>query len=125
MRDGGAESFCHGLVLGLLSAYAERGNGRPASFLKSSREGGDGYPDIAFADARTRRGVILELKKADGPEASDMGKSCQDALAQIKQRRCWAVFEGLGISQAVIYGVAFSGKDCRIMGEEMALPGAA
>lgn len=124
VRDGGAESFYHGLVLGLLSAYAERGNGRPASFLKSNREGGDGYPDIAFADARTRRGVILELKKADGPEASDMGKSCQDALAQIKQRRYWAIFEGLGISQAVIYGVAFSGKDCRIMGEEMALPGA-
>lgn len=122
VRDGGTESFYHGLALGLLSAYAEKGIGRSASFLESNREGGDGYPDIAFADGRTRKGVILELKKADGPEA--MGKACQEALAQIKERRYWETFDGLGLTSSILYGIAFSGKDCRIACEEIPLPGA-
>ena len=124
VRDAGAESFYHGLMLGMLSAasVARDENGRIViADLASNREAGDGYSDIAFCDTDRTVGVVIELKRTESMNARDLMNRCREAMRQIEARKYWEIFEGTGIGTVRMYGIAFSGKDCRMMLETRSL----
>ena len=110
VRDTGSEAFYHGLLLGLLST-----SGRLS--LESNQESGDGYFDLRFVDAHDNVAVILELKKTDNP--ADLSDTSRRALRQIHERRYFADYTGAGFRHVWLYGVAFSGKHCRMAVEKL------
>ena len=53
--------------------------------------------------------------------ARDLMNRCREAMRQIEARKYWEIFEGTGIGTVRMYGIAFSGKDCRMMLETRSL----
>ena len=112
VRDTGSEAFYHGLLLGLLGASDRLS-------LESNQESGDGYFDLRFVDAHDNVAVILELKKTDHP--ADLSEVAHRALSQIHERRYFADYTGAGFRSVWLYGIAFSGKHCRMAAEKLSI----
>lgn len=125
VRDGSAEAFYHGLLVGLLSTYASearRANGLARIELISNAEAGDGYADILLRDRQTRKGIVIELKKSEAPGLPSLEAASRRALEQIRARRYAAAFAGRRVAGVLLFGIAFSGKRCWVEAEEAALP---
>lgn len=101
------ENFYHGLLLGLLRSRADW-------LTRSNTEMGEGYSDIVVCTPE-RTGIVIELKYA---EDGKLEKGCQEALAQIEDRKYAAALEGTGVCRVIKYGIAFCRKDCRVAVEE-------
>lgn len=111
LRDA-AENLYHGLLLGMLADL--QGPYAPKD-IRSNVEAGDGYGDILCVSHDVSIGIILELKKAKSAEASDLIKSAQKALNQIKDRGYKAYFRTDTTKCIYSYGIAFYGKHCAIL----------
>ena len=97
------ESYYHGFTVALFA-------GTPLE-VTSSRESGDGRPDVVIADPDGQRGFVLELKHAESEEALESG--VREALGQIAKFR---YLEGLPayMKQRRAYGIAFHKKRCMV-----------
>ena len=111
--DTTAESFYHGLVLGMLSFM------RDFYVIASNRESGYGRFDIMLKPRPEHRefpAVIIEVKAAKG-EADDLDALAAAARRQIDEKNYAASFEAEGITDIMKFGYAFFGKRsaiCRV-----------
>lgn len=121
VRDSAAEGFYHGFMTGLLSSAVTAGSKGYFSNLSSNRESGNGYADLSFLCTARDVGVILEFKKAESSDREAMIGACETALAQIRQKDYCAALRFEGISTAMIYGMAFRGKQFAVLAEKIAL----
>ena len=108
-REEQKENFYHGLLLGLL-----RGS-NPDWLIKSNRESGDGYSDILIEPENPDAGIIIEVKYA--ASISGLDKACENAMAQIKNRRYDETLRENGRCDILAYGIAFHKKRCRVVCE--------
>ena len=110
-REEQKENFYHGLLLGLL-----RGS-NPDWLIKSHRESGDGYSDILIEPENPDAGIIIEVKHA--ASISGLDKACENAMAQIKNRRYDEALRENGRCEILAYGIAFHKKRCRVVCERL------
>ena len=110
-REEQKENFYHGLLLGLL-----RGS-NPDWLIKSNRESGDGYSDILIEPENPDAGIIIEVKHA--ASISGLDKACENAMAQIKNRRYDETLRENGRCDILAYGIAFHKKRCRVVCERL------
>lgn len=103
--DAGAESFYHGLVLGLIALMDNQYK------IKSNRESGDGRYDISLIPRENRYpGIIMELKWKKDLKEDGLIELANQALAQIDNNRYDAEMKEDGIHDVLKFGIAFSGK---------------
>ena len=103
--DAGAESFYHGLVLGLIALMDNQYK------IKSNRESGDGRYDISLIPRENRYpGIIMELKWKKDLNEDELIKLADQALTQIDNNRYDAEMKEDGIQDVLKFGIAFSGK---------------
>lgn len=110
-REEQKENFYHGLLLGLL-----RGS-NPDWLIKSNRESGDGYSDILIEPENPDAGIIIEVKHA--ASIGGLDKACENAMAQIKNRRYDETLRENGRCDILAYGIAFHKKRCRVVCERL------
>lgn len=110
-REEQKENFYHGLLLGLL-----RGS-NPDWLIKSNRESGDGYSDILIEPENPDAGIIIEVKHA--ASISGLDKACENAMAQIKNRRYDEALRENGRCEILAYGIAFHKKRCGVVCERL------
>ena len=107
--DSGAESFYHGLVLGLIAMMDNQYK------IKSNRESGDGRYDISMIPRDEKYpGIIMELKAEKGLNEKSLEDLSADALKQIDDRGYDAEMREDGITDIMKLGIAFSGKKVKI-----------
>ena len=107
--DSGAESFYHGLVLGLIAMMDNQYK------IKSNRESGDGRYDISMIPRDEKYpGIIMELKAEKGLNEKSLEDLSADALKQIDDRGYDAEMREDGIMDIMKLGIAFSGKKVKI-----------
>jgi hypothetical protein len=93
------EDFYHGFILGILQNIG-------GYSLKSNREAGLGRLDaVMLPSQRSKPYIILEFKITDSWKG--LGGACDDALAQIDERRYTEEPMGMGYMNVIRYGVAF------------------
>lgn len=103
--DAGAESFYHGLMLGIIALLDNQYK------IKSNRESGDGRYDISLFPRENRYpGIIMELKWKSGLDEKGLELLANDALCQIDEKRYASEFYEDGIEKLLKLGIAFSGK---------------
>ena len=99
-----AESYYHGFMAGLL-----KNAGRYAVY--SNRESGNGRPDIVLTELKFRgRAMILKLKISDTIQG--MEKKCEEALAQIEEKKYAVPLEDDGYQPILKYAICFFKKGC-------------
>ena len=99
------ENFYHGILLGLLR-YKENW------LIKSNAESGEGYSDILIEIPKSRTGIIIEIKYAEGA-AFDL--SCHKAVEQIREKHYDAILLEDGMENIIKYGIAFYKKRCKVL----------
>ena len=109
--DAMKENFYHGLLLGLL-----RGS-NPDWLIKSNRELGDGFSDILIMPEDPDAGIVIEVKYAK--EMKELDAACENAMAQIKNKRYDEALRYEGRCDILAYGIAFCRKRCRVVGEKL------
>lgn len=63
--------------------------------MSSNQESGDGYSDILVENEDGETGIVIELKYADD---GNLEKACEEALAQITDKRYEEEFLEQGIT---------------------------
>lgn len=109
--DNMKENFYHGLLLGLL-----RGS-NPDWLIKSTRESGDGFSDILIRPEDPDEGIVIEVKYAK--EIKGLDVACEAAMTQIKDKRYYEALRDEGRCNILAYGIAFSRKRCKVIGEKL------
>lgn len=109
--DNMKENFYHGLLLGLL-----RGS-NPDWLIKSNRESGDGFSDILIRPEDPDEGIVIEVKYAK--EIKGLDVACEAAMTQIKDKRYYEALRDEGRCNILAYGIAFSRKRCKVIGEKI------
>ena len=108
--DTGSESFYHGLVLGLVALMDDQYK------IRSNRESGDGRYDISLSPRYPDHpGIIMELKWGKGLNAEALERLASEALEQIESKQYDTEMRSEGITDICRFGIAFSGKDIRII----------
>lgn len=102
------ENSYHMFLTGVLAGNADWS-------VKSNIEAGKGYADIIVKPDDPDTGMIFELKVASG--INDMEKVCQEAIAQIKEKRYAEYLADEGRHNVLMYGIAFYKKRCKVMVE--------
>ena len=105
------EAFYHGLMLGLTASLD-----KTQYELKSNKESGLGRYDIVIipvAPATTNPAIILELKSVKS--SANLEQEAKQALAQIAERQYEAEIKQRGINKIVKIGLAFCGKEFKII----------
>ena len=108
--DVSAESFYHGLILGMLSFM------RDIYVVTSNRESGYGRFDIMLKprpDHRNFPAVIIEVKAAKD-ESEDLAALAAEARRQIDVKYYAAALEAEGITDIMKFGYAFYAKKSAI-----------
>ena len=98
------ENFYHGMVLGLLRSQGKW-------LVKSNAETGEGYSDISVCTPE-RIGIVIELKYAND---GNLDAACEEALKQIESKQYAEGLKRRGMKKIIKYGMAFWGKECRVM----------
>lgn len=109
--DNMKENFYHGLLLGLL-----RGS-NPDWLIKSNCESGDGFSDILIRPEDPDEGIVIEVKYAK--EIKGLDVACEAAMTQIKDKRYYEALRDEGRCNILAYGIAFSRKRCKVIGEKI------
>ena len=104
--DGAAESFYHGMVLGLVASLSTK------YFIRSNREAGEGRFDLQL-EPRDKKmpGIRMEFKAAPASKKAGLSKLADEALTQISDRGYQRDLEERGVAEIIRYGIAFSGKN--------------
>ncbi|MEE3423334.1 MAG: AAA family ATPase, partial [Succinimonas sp.] len=106
VRDFGSEGFYHGFITGVLGITA--GSSKE---LKSNRESGNGYFDLAIMDERISAAVIMEFKISERIKASVRKKECIEALNQIERNDYDSEFRD-DYDTIKKFGIVFFKKTC-------------
>jgi len=109
-REDQKENFYHGLLLGLLRS-------EPDWLILSNAESGEGFSDILIEPEDPDMGLVIEVKYASGISALE--RACQEAMAQIKERRYDEKLRNDGREDIGAYGIAFCRKRCRVIFEKL------
>jgi hypothetical protein len=109
VRDFGSEGFYHGFITGVLGITA--GSSKE---LKSNRESGNGYFDLAIMDERISAAVIMEFKISERIKASVRKKECIEALNQIERNDYDSEFQD-DYDTIKKFGIVFFKKTCVVM----------
>ena len=104
VRRNMKENFYHGMLLGLLQSQGRW-------LVKSNTETGEGYSDISV-QTPDRIGMIIELKYADN---GNLEKACEEALAQIEEKKYAEGLKRRGTKKIIKYGIAFCEKECMVV----------
>ena len=104
VRTTTKENFYHGMVLGLLRSQG-------TWLVKSNAETGEGYSDISVCTPE-RIGIVIELKYAND---GNLDAACEEALKQIENKQYAEGLKRRGMKKIIKYGMAFWGKECRVM----------
>ena len=100
------EEFYHGFLTAVMATMSDY-------TTKSNRESGNGRGDIFMRPVSIRQpAVIIEVKVAD--VAKDLTKKCDEALAQIEEKKYDDELLREGYTNVIKYGIAFYRKDCEI-----------
>lgn len=105
MKKSDSENSYHTFLLGMLVGNTSWG-------VSSNREGGDGRADILINTENPNTGIVIELKKAN--TLSELPSKCQQALAQIREKRYDEALRNEGRNDIWAYGIAFYKKRCRV-----------
>lgn len=105
--DDKKENFYHGLLLGLLRSESKW-------LILSNTESGDGFSDIIIEPEDPDAGIVIEVKYASSVARLD--KACEEALAQIKEKRYDERLRNDGRTEVLTYGIAFCRKRCKVVG---------
>ena len=92
------------MLLGLLQSQGRW-------LVKSNTETGEGYSDISV-QTPDRIGMIIELKYADN---GNLEKACDEALAQIEEKKYAEGLKRRGTKKIIKYGIAFCEKECMVV----------
>lgn len=113
--DTSAESFYHGLVLGLCVMMDSRYS------IRSNRESGKGRFDIQLmpraGSSVTLPGILIELKVAKKEDSPRLKSLAENALLQIHDRHYETEMQSEGTASILKYGVAFCGKEVAVVVE--------
>lgn len=104
VRKSMKENFYHGMLLGLLQSRGDW-------LIRSNAELGEGYSDIVICTS-DKVAIIIELKYADD---GNLEKGCENALAQIENRKYALDLERRRMKTVLKYGMAFCEKECRVV----------
>ena len=104
VRRNMKENFYHGMLLGLLQSQGRW-------LVKSNTETGEGYSDISV-QTPDRIEMIIELKYADN---GNLEKACDEALAQIEEKKYAEGLKRRGTKKIIRYGIAFCEKECMVV----------
>lgn len=108
-HDTSSEIFYHGLLLGICAIFDNK------YFVSSNRESGDGRFDIQIEPkSNNLPGIIIELKSSKNCTDEELIVLSQKALAQINDNKYCIDMQMRGITNIIKFGVAFSGKNCKI-----------
>lgn len=80
--------------------------------VRSNVETGDGYCDISVVMIDDGIGIIIEMKYA---EREELSKYAALALEQIDEKRYADHFADYDVTKVLKYGIACSGKSCKVM----------
>ena len=105
VRDSGSEKFYHGYLLGMLVNM-------DTWLVRSNVETGDGYCDISVVMIDDGIGIIIEMKYAAREE---LAKYAALALEQIDEKRYADHFADYDVTKVLKYGIACSGKSCKVI----------
>ena len=100
----------HMLILGLMAFFAN------THHVRSNRESGDGRYDIGLEPKlihKDMKAIIIEIKVAS--ESDNLKQVAQKAFQQIKDKSYKADMEARGITDYVLLGMAFSGKEVEVV----------
>ena len=88
--------------------------------FQSNGKAGDGYADLAFTSGSGSRriGVVIEIKRCDKIE--DLYDAADAALAQIRDKHYTDHLDKLRCTTQHVYGIAFCGRLCTVVGEKSA-----
>ncbi|MDQ2087986.1 AAA family ATPase [Herbivorax sp. ANBcel31] len=104
-----AESFYHAFVLGMLVYIDKEYN------IKSNRESGYGRYDVMIIPKdKSKKGIIIEFKKASDLRGETIDKALEAALKQIEDKKYDEELKGIGINDIVKIGIAFKGKEVKV-----------
>ncbi|MDE6406813.1 MAG: ATP-binding protein, partial [Lachnospiraceae bacterium] len=108
--DTAGEMFFHGLFLGICALFDNR------YYLTSNRESGKGRFDIRLMPRdNSRPGILIELKSERDVTEEQLEALAQSALDQINNREYDTEMKTRGVKTIFKYGVAFSGKNVKIV----------
>jgi len=109
LMEDRSESFYHAFVLGML-VYIDK-----EYDIKSNRESGFGrYDVIIIPKDKSKKGIIIEFKKASRLKNETIDQALEMALKQIEEKKYDCELKALGINDIVKVGIAFKGKDVKI-----------
>lgn len=97
------EDFYHAFFAGIFAGAGY--------VVESNREHGEGRSDIIVQDYAGDRIAIFEVKYAKSQES--MGRSCEEAVAQIDSRMYGEEFQD-DFSEVICYGISFYKKRCLV-----------
>jgi len=107
------EKFYHGLILGMIVCLSETHE------IKSNRESGYGRYDVMLIPKDiTQLALILEFKSVRD-EKSDLRKSAEEALQQIRRQNYAAELFQRGFKNILIMGLAFRGKKVEVFTDKL------
>ncbi|MCC8067183.1 MAG: ATP-binding protein [Clostridiales bacterium] len=109
--DGGnteelKEASYHMLLIGMAK-------GHPGWLVKSNREAGKGRADIIVINRLKNSGIIIEVKHTN--DNRQLCAKAEEACSQIKDMNYNEYFLGFQINEIEEYGIAFSGKECKVL----------
>ena len=108
--DSSHENFYQGLLAGLLALTDNM------YYVTSNRESGSGRYDFQLKPkSRLLPGIIIEIKVAKKETEQQLTESAKNALQQIEQKQYCFQMEQEGISPVFCYGIAFCGKQVKIL----------
>ena len=102
------EDFYHGLMAGILSRL-------PGYIVRSNRESGSGRTDLTMLSRKGDTAILFEFKIAKSRKVIDLETACKEALNQIEEKQYTQELIDYGYQKIIKYGIAFSGKFCRVM----------
>ena len=106
--DAANEAFYQGLMIGLCAIMNDRYT------VRSNRESGLGRFDIQLCpNNKQHPGFIIELKVSKDA-SDDLEKLSETALSQIGQKKYDEEMRSLGISNLIMIGIAFRGKEIAV-----------
>lgn len=105
------ESFYHGFMLGMTALFMNT-----QYIVSSNRESGYGRFDVAlFPKTSHKAGVVMEFKVAES--VAQLSEKAAEGLQQIQEKQYLGEFESRHISHVWKYGIAFCGKQVRVLSE--------
>ena len=103
--DDTSESFYHAFVLGMLVTLDGTHE------VKSNRESGYGRYDVMIIPRDlSKKGVVIEFKKADRYGEESIESALDAAMVQIEEKRYVEELHARGVKDVVKLGIAFKGK---------------